>query len=115
MKLLKSLAFAFALLSPVANAQTDFWALMVIDDFTTQFPFYETVRGTEATGMTTASCSAGSASNDLVTLLGKHECRANTAATVQITKTTAVTVLGISVLGISASPQAYVHMTAIAP
>lgn len=39
----------------------------------------------------------------------------NAGATIQITKTNAVTVLGISVLGISASPQAYIHLTASAP
>src|ERR1041385_1915829 len=36
----------------------------------------------------------------------------NTGVTIQITKTTAVTVLGISVLGISGNPQAWVHMAA---
>lgn len=39
----------------------------------------------------------------------------NTSVTVQLTKTTAVTLLGISVLGIGSSPQAYVHLTAVAP
>lgn len=39
----------------------------------------------------------------------------NTSVTIQLSKTTAVTVLGISVLGIAANPQAYVHLTAIAP
>lgn len=39
----------------------------------------------------------------------------NTSVTVQLTKTTAVTVLGVSVLGVAATPQAYVHLTAIAP
>lgn len=39
----------------------------------------------------------------------------NTSVTVQLTKTTAVTLLGISVLGISANPQAFVHLTAVAP
>lgn len=39
----------------------------------------------------------------------------STSVTVQLTKTTAVTVLGISVLGIAATPQAYVHLSAIAP
>lgn len=39
----------------------------------------------------------------------------NTSVTVQLTKTSAVTVLGISVLGIGSSPQAYVHLTAVAP
>lgn len=39
----------------------------------------------------------------------------NTGATIQISKTTAVTILSISVLGIAANPQAYVHLTAIAP
>lgn len=39
----------------------------------------------------------------------------NTGMTVQLSKTTAVLVLGISVLGIAANPQAYVHLTAIPP
>lgn len=39
----------------------------------------------------------------------------NTSATIQLTKSTAVTVLGISVLGVAATPQAYVHLTAIEP
>lgn len=39
----------------------------------------------------------------------------NTSMTIQLTKTTAVTVVGISVLGIAATPQAYVHLTAVAP
>lgn len=39
----------------------------------------------------------------------------NTSVTIQLTKTTAVTLLGISVLGIAATPQAYVHITAVAP
>lgn len=36
-----------------------------------------------------------------------------TSVTVQLVKTTAVTVVGVSVLGVAASPQAYVHLTAI--
>lgn len=39
----------------------------------------------------------------------------NTSVTVQLSKSTAVTVLGISVLGVATTPQAYVHLTAIAP
>lgn len=39
----------------------------------------------------------------------------NTSMTVQLTKSTAVTILGVSVLGIAATPQSYVHLTAIAP
>lgn len=39
----------------------------------------------------------------------------NTAVTVQLTRTAAVTILGISVLGIAATPQAYVHLMAVAP
>lgn len=39
----------------------------------------------------------------------------NTGVTIQLTKTSAVTVLGVSVLGIAATPQAVVHLTAIAP
>lgn len=39
----------------------------------------------------------------------------NTGVTIQLTKTTAVTVLGVSVLGVAATPQAVVHLTAVAP
>lgn len=39
----------------------------------------------------------------------------NTAVTLQVSRTTAVTILGISVLGISASPQSWIHLAAIAP
>lgn len=39
----------------------------------------------------------------------------NTAVTVQLTKTASVTVLGISVLGIQANPQATVHLLASLP
>lgn len=39
----------------------------------------------------------------------------NTSVTIQLQKTNAVTILGISVLGIAATPQAYVHLTAVAP
>jgi len=39
----------------------------------------------------------------------------NTSVTVQINKTTAVTVLGVSVLGVVANPQAHVHLTAVNP
>lgn len=39
----------------------------------------------------------------------------NTSVTIQITKTTSVSVLGINVLGIAATPQAYVHLMAVAP
>lgn len=39
----------------------------------------------------------------------------NTSVTVQLQKTTAVTVLGVSVLGVAATPQAYIHLTAVAP
>lgn len=39
----------------------------------------------------------------------------STSMTVQLTKTTAVTILGISVLGIASSPQAFVHLTAMQP
>lgn len=39
----------------------------------------------------------------------------NTSVTVQLSKTTAVTVLGVSVLGLATTPQAYIHITAIAP
>lgn len=39
----------------------------------------------------------------------------NTGFTVTLRKTTAVTLLGISVLGVDTSPQAFVHLTAIAP
>lgn len=39
----------------------------------------------------------------------------NTSVTIQLGKTTAVTILGISVLGVSSNPQAYIHLTAIAP
>lgn len=39
----------------------------------------------------------------------------NTSATIQLAKSTAVTILGISVLGVAATPQAYVHLTAVAP
>lgn len=45
----------------------------------------------------------------------KISALSNTSATVQLTKTTAVTILGISVLGIDTSPQAFVHITATAP
>jgi hypothetical protein len=37
----------------------------------------------------------------------------NTAVTIQLAKTTAVTVLGISVLGVDTNPQAFVHLTAV--
>ena len=39
----------------------------------------------------------------------------NTSVTVQVTRSTPVTVLGISLLGVSASPQTYVHLVARAP
>jgi len=39
----------------------------------------------------------------------------NTSVTVQITKTTSVSVLGVNVLGVAASPQAYVHLTVTPP
>lgn len=39
----------------------------------------------------------------------------NTSVTIQLSKSTAVTVLSISVLGVATTPQAYVHLTAIAP
>lgn len=39
----------------------------------------------------------------------------NTSVTIQLGKTTAVTVLGVSVLGVASAPQAFVHLTAIAP
>lgn len=39
----------------------------------------------------------------------------NTSVTIQLTKTTAVTVLGVSVLGVAATPQAFVHLMAVAP
>lgn len=39
----------------------------------------------------------------------------NTSVTIQLSKTTPVTVLGLSVLGVSSTPQAFVHLTAIAP
>lgn len=39
----------------------------------------------------------------------------NTQVVVQITKTTSVTVLSVSVLGIAANPQAYVHINAAYP
>lgn len=38
-----------------------------------------------------------------------------TSVTIQITKTTAVTVLGVSVLGLAANPQAFLHVVAAAP
>lgn len=38
-----------------------------------------------------------------------------TAVTIQLTKTVDTTVLGIHLLGISATPQAYVHVSAVAP
>lgn len=38
-----------------------------------------------------------------------------TAASIRLTKSTSVTVLGISVLGIAASPQAIIHLIAVAP
>lgn len=39
----------------------------------------------------------------------------NTGFTVTLGKTTAVTVVGVSVLGVASNPQAYVHLTATAP
>lgn len=39
----------------------------------------------------------------------------NTGLTLQLTKTTDVTILGIHVLGVASTPQAYVHLTATAP
>ena len=39
----------------------------------------------------------------------------NISVTIQITKTTSVSVLGINVLGIAATPQAYIHLMTIAP
>lgn len=39
----------------------------------------------------------------------------NTSVTIQLVKVTPVTILGISVLGVSSSPQAYVHLTATSP
>lgn len=39
----------------------------------------------------------------------------STSVSVQITKSTSVTILGISVLGVAASPQAFVHLTAMKP
>lgn len=39
----------------------------------------------------------------------------NTGFTVTLGKTSAVTLLGISVLGVASNPQAYVHLTAAAP
>lgn len=39
----------------------------------------------------------------------------NISVTIQITKTTAVTILGISVLGIQTNPQTFIHITALSP
>lgn len=39
----------------------------------------------------------------------------NTAVTIQLVKTTAVTVVGVSVLGMDTSPQAFVHLMVVAP
>lgn len=39
----------------------------------------------------------------------------NAGVTIQLAKTTVVAVLGISVLGVAATPQAFVHMVAVAP
>lgn len=39
----------------------------------------------------------------------------NTSVTIQLTKTSVVAVLGVSVLGVAATPQAFVHLVALAP
>lgn len=39
----------------------------------------------------------------------------NISATIQLSKTTPVTVVGVSVLGVATNPQAFIHLTAIAP
>lgn len=53
--------------------------------------------------------TAGNMWNHRITALSE------TAVTIQLAKSTAVTILGISVLGIAASPQAYVHLVAMNP
>lgn len=59
--------------------------------------------------LTVEDNTAGATWNHKITAIS------NTSVTIQLGKTTAVTILGISVLGIAASPQAFVHLTAIAP
>ena len=59
--------------------------------------------------LTVEDGTAGVTWNEQITAIS------NTSVSIQLTKTTAVTVLGISVLGVAATPQAFVHLTAIAP
>lgn len=59
--------------------------------------------------LTVEDATAGVTWNDQITAIS------NTSVTIQLTKTTAVTVLGISVLGVAATPQAFVHLMAVAP
>lgn len=65
---------------------------------------------TPVVGLTVEDNSAGDPSwNHKITAIS------NTGVTVKLAKTTAVTLLGISVLGLATAPQAFVHLTATAP
>ncbi len=59
--------------------------------------------------VTVESGIAGAVWNHSITALS------NTGMTVQLTRSVAVTVLGISVLGVAATPKAFVHLTARLP
>lgn len=53
--------FVMSLLSLGAYAQTEFWSVYVEDDFSSIFPFYSTVRGTEMESFSASSgtCATG--------------------------------------------------------
>lgn len=76
--------------------------------YTWTFPFGYAAGTTPIVGITVEDGGASFWNHQITTLT-------NTSVTIQLTKTTAVTLLGISVLGIASSPQAYVHLTAVAP
>lgn len=59
--------------------------------------------------LTVEDATAGVTWNEQITSIS------NTSVSIQLTKTTVVSILGVSVLGTAATPQAFVHMTAIAP
>ncbi len=77
--------------------------------YTWTFPTAYGTGITPVVGVTVEDSTAGNIWNHRITAIS------NTSVTIQLDKSTAVTVLGISVLGIAANPQAYVHLTAIAP
>lgn len=72
---------------------------------------FPTAYGSGVTPIISAVCEGASSSTWNVQITSVS----NTGVTVQVTRTTPVTVVGVSVLGVSLSPQTYVHLTAIAP